>query len=128
MRFISDLQRKAVFAKILHGDAFLVKHAKPGTIGHTHLKIAWDDQKTVKSFVVPNLLPHKKGEKRLALYLGRYAKEDALKIGKGAHGEYDVSKERIGRVVKIGPGKYKLPDDVWLLKMNENRYLLNKTK
>lgn len=113
---------------MLRGDVYLVKHSKPGKKGHTHLKLAWDDQKTVKSFVVPNLLPTHKGEKRLALYLGRYPKGASLKTGKGIHKGYDVSKKRIGRAIKIGPGKYELPDDVWLLKMGGDRYLLNKTK
>lgn len=127
MRFGSDAQRRAVFAKMLSGDAFLMKHQKPGQKGHTHLKIALDDQSTLKSFVVPNLLPDKRGEKKLAIYLGRYPKGVALGTAKRTSGE-KITKKRIGRAIKEGPGKYRLPNDVWLLKMNKKRYLLTKTK
>lgn len=127
MRFSSEAQRKAVFAKMLKGDAFLMKHQKPGQKGHTHLKLALNGQGTVKSFVVPNLVPTKTGEKKLAVYLGRFPKGTALRAGKRASGE-KITKRRIGRTIKEGPGKYRLPNDVWLLKMSEKRYLLTKPR
>ena len=110
-----------MFAK-MKGDAYLMTHRKPGQKGHTHLKIAWDGQKTVKSFVVPKLLPDE-GEKHLAVYLGRYPKGRALSKGQRKTGEV-VTKKRIGRVIKEGKGKYRLPDDTWMLKMGEKKYLL----
>ena len=122
MRFTSPQQRRAAFARMLKGDAYLVKHSEPGKKGHTHLKIGWDGQETVKSFVVPNLLPKKKGERKLALYLGRYPKGRALRVGKGD------SKKRIGRALKFGAGKYKLPNDIWMMKMKDKRYLLSKNR